>query len=39
MEFFSIPAIKGIEFGAGFSAAKMTDRLHNDNITHQDSKT
>ena len=29
---FSIPAIKGIEFGAGFSAAKMTGSEHNDNI-------
>jgi chorismate synthase len=29
---FSIPAIKGIEFGAGFRAAKMTGIEHNDNI-------
>jgi len=29
---FSIPAIKGIEFGAGFRAAKMTGSEHNDNI-------
>jgi len=29
---FSIPAIKGIEFGAGFSAARMTGSQHNDNI-------
>ncbi len=29
---FSIPAIKGIEFGAGFRAAKMTGKEHNDNI-------
>jgi chorismate synthase len=27
---FSIPAIKGIEFGAGFKAAKMTGSQHND---------
>ena len=27
---FSIPAIKGIEFGAGFSAAKMFGSEHND---------
>lgn len=27
---FSIPAIKGIEFGAGFSAAKMKGSNHND---------
>jgi chorismate synthase len=29
---FSIPAIKGVEFGAGFGAAKMTGSEHNDNI-------
>ncbi|MFO7669955.1 MAG: chorismate synthase [Bacteroidales bacterium] len=29
---FSIPAIKGIEFGAGFNAARMTGSEHNDNI-------
>lgn len=29
---FSIPAIKGIEFGAGFRAAKMTGSEHNDSI-------
>jgi chorismate synthase len=29
---FSIPAIKGIEFGAGFNAAKMTGSRHNDNF-------
>jgi len=27
---FSIPAVKAIEFGAGFSAAKMTGSAHND---------
>ena len=27
---FSIPAIKGIEFGAGFKAARMTGSQHND---------
>jgi chorismate synthase len=27
---FSIPAIKGIEFGAGFAAASMTGSQHND---------
>lgn len=27
---FSIPAVKGIEFGAGFSAAHMTGSQHND---------
>ena len=29
---FSIPAIKGIEFGAGFAAAKMFGSDHNDSI-------
>jgi chorismate synthase len=29
---FSIPAIKGIEFGSGFEAAKMKGSEHNDNI-------
>jgi chorismate synthase len=30
---FSVPAIKGIEFGAGFAAARMTGSEHNDWIT------
>jgi len=30
---FSIPAVKGIEFGAGFAAAKMFGSQHNDVIT------
>ena len=29
---FSIPAIKGIEFGAGFNAARMRGSMHNDSI-------
>jgi chorismate synthase len=29
---FSIPAIKGIEFGSGFQAARMKGSEHNDNI-------
>ncbi len=29
---FAIPAIKGIEFGSGFAAAKMTGSVHNDAI-------
>jgi len=29
---FAVPAMKGVEFGAGFSAARMTGSQHNDNI-------
>lgn len=36
---FSIPAIKGIEFGAGFRAAKMTGSEHNDNFVSTDGTT
>jgi chorismate synthase len=36
---FSIPAIKGIEFGAGFRAARMTGSEHNDNIVSSNGKT
>lgn len=36
---FSIPAIKGIEFGSGFAAARMTGSEHNDNIISMDGKT
>ena len=36
---FSIPAIKGIEFGAGFRAAKMKGSEHNDLIISADGKT
>jgi chorismate synthase len=36
---FSIPAIKGIEFGSGFAAAKMRGSTHNDNILTLDGKT
>jgi chorismate synthase len=36
---FSIPAIKGIEFGSGFSAAKMKGSEHNDAITDASGKT
>jgi chorismate synthase len=36
---FSIPAIKGIEFGAGFAAAKMFGSEHNDAIIENSGKT
>ncbi len=36
---FSIPAIKGIEFGSGFKAAKMSGSEHNDNIIAEDGTT
>lgn len=32
---FSIPAVKGIEFGSGFGAAKMFGSLHNDAIINE----
>jgi chorismate synthase len=36
---FSIPAIKGIEFGAGFAAAKMFGSAHNDALINADGVT
>ncbi len=36
---FSIPAIKGIEFGAGFAAAAMRGSQHNDPFVGRDGKT
>jgi chorismate synthase len=36
---FSIPAIKGIEFGSGFAAAKMFGSQHNDSIINEDGTT
>lgn len=36
---FAIPAIKGIEFGAGFAAAKMKGLEHNDPIVDASGKT
>lgn len=36
---FSIPAIKGVEFGAGFLAAKMFGVEHNDAIIDDNGKT
>jgi chorismate synthase len=36
---FSIPAIKGIEFGAGFAAARMKGSEHNDAFVDSSGKT
>lgn len=36
---FAIPAVKGIEFGSGFQAAKMKGSEHNDSILSMDGKT
>ena len=36
---FAIPAVKGIEFGAGFSAAKMFGSQHNDALENKEGKT
>lgn len=36
---FAIPAVKGIEFGAGFAAAKMFGSEHNDWIENTSGKT
>lgn len=36
---FAIPAIKGITFGAGFEAARMTGSAHNDAIVSADGTT
>ncbi|MFC0772786.1 chorismate synthase [Terrimonas alba] len=36
---FAIPAVKGIEFGAGFAAAKMFGSQHNDSIENMEGKT
>lgn len=36
---FSIPAVKGIEFGAGFLAAKMFGVAHNDALLDADGRT
>lgn len=36
---FSIPAIKGIEFGAGFQAARMSGSEHNDNFVSNEGVT
>jgi chorismate synthase len=36
---FAIPAVKGIEFGSGFQAAKMFGSVHNDAIMDDTGKT
>ena len=36
---FTIPAVKGVEFGAGFAAAKMFGSEHNDAIQNMEGKT
>lgn len=36
---FSIPGIKGVEFGAGFNAARMRGSEHNDPIVSVDGRT
>lgn len=36
---FAIPAVKGIEFGAGFAAANMFGSQHNDAIENEEGKT
>lgn len=36
---FSIPAVKGLEFGKGFEASKMRGSEHNDMIIEQNGKT
>ncbi len=36
---FSIPAVKGVEFGSGFAAARMFGSQHNDAIENMEGKT
>lgn len=36
---FSIPAVKGVEFGAGFGAAKMFGSEHNDSFINKEGNT
>lgn len=36
---FAIPAVRGIEFGTGFAAAKMFGSAHNDAVTDASGKT
>ena len=37
--FCSIPAVKGIEFGSGFAAARMKGSIHNDAIINEHGAT
>lgn len=36
---FAIPAVRGVEFGTGFTAAKMFGSQHNDSIENMEGKT
>ncbi len=36
---FAIPAVRGVEFGTGFAAAKMLGSQHNDSIQNMDGQT
>src|SRR6185295_13746892 len=36
---FAIPAVRGVEFGTGFAAAKMFGSQHNDAIENMEGKT
>jgi chorismate synthase len=36
---FAIPAVRGVEFGTGFAAAKMFGSQHNDSIQNMEGKT
>ncbi len=36
---FSIPAVKGVEFGSGFAAARMFGSQHNDPIENMEGRT
>ena len=36
---FAIPAVRGIEFGTGFAAARMFGSVHNDAIENEEGKT
>jgi chorismate synthase len=36
---FSVPAVKGIEFGAGFAGSRMTGSAHNDEILNLQGRT